>query len=184
MATPSRREAIAGGLALLSGGCIGPVAEQNDGEGAPPDTENEEDTFTDEDLETIVTTVEDALEHFKHSATLLEEWKAEPASVPIEDLDQLRIDATALLTRYWNDVLPYEAELRNVGEDWAGSGEALADEISRHELLLSEIEEASITIVNAEADPARVPESGRETIDAVIEASPEVIEAAEAALPN
>lgn len=184
MARPSRREAIIGGLALLSAGCIGPVAEQNDVEGGQPDDEEEEDMLTDEDLETIVMTVEDALDHFEHSAALLEEWKAEPASVPVEDIDQLRIDATALLARYWDNVLPFEEDLRNLGDEWAGSGQALADELSRHELLLREIEDASITIVNAEGEVARVPESGRETIDNVIETSPEVMEAAEAALPD
>ncbi len=181
MTRRTRRGTIAGGVSFLVAGCIGPVAEQDNSDSAP--TDGTEDEFTDEDLDTIVAVLEDIIAFLERAATLFEEWKADPAATDVEAIDGLRSDATAHLSDFWDDVLPFEEELRNV-EDWDGDGEALAETLSDHEVMLRSVEDASIAIVNAGGDPEHVTQSGRDAIDFVIEERPALIEATENALPD
>lgn len=179
------RRLVVTALCGFASGCVGPELGYDD-TGAS-DGDEPASTFGEDELERITGFAEDSMATLDRTVETLESWEEDPDSVAVEDIDQLRIDATALLTRYWNQVLPYEDDLREVDEGtpeltWDGAGDALADALANHEPLLVAAEDASIGIVDADGHPSGVTAEAWQAIDLLQAETENVIVATQAAL--
>ena len=181
MTRPTRRGFLIGGVPFAIAGCLGPELGYDDETPFPAD-ENDA-PFGSAELQRIIDFAEDSMAAIEEATDALQSWRRDADAIPLDDVDQLRIRATALLSTYWNRVVPYEDALTDLdagesvnGVQWDGNGEALVSVFRDHETALHAIEEASIGIVNAEGDPDRISSMTNEAIDFIIEESREIIE--------
>lgn len=174
---------VLGAVSLLVAGCAGPSLGYDE---TVPEGDGGEDTsgVDGDTLEMVVAFTEDAVAHIEGSAALLAEWQEDPEAVTVSNIDTVRADATALLGRYWNHVLPVREDLAGspAAGDWDGDAEALAAVLPDHETMLVTIEEAGIGIVDAEGDPRGVTAHRMGDVEFVIEESDALLERTETAL--
>lgn len=181
----SRRSVLVGAVAVGITGCTAPSLQEDDVErGLDDDAGDEAADFDARARERVLSTVADAVDVFIHAADLLAAWEADPAVASVADFDDLRSSATGLLNDYDAHVLPYRDRFDDpdIEAEWDADGAELADLVELHESFLFAIEEVSIAIADAEADPDRVAGGYWDTIDYIVENGQEIAAETNAAL--
>lgn len=188
MGARTRRGIVVSGLAIATGGCIGPDLGYED-DPPPPSEQSDDEQFERADLERITEFANASMAAIETAVATFGNWRDDPASADVDAIDQQRIEATGLWDAYWRVVAPYRDELAELergttldGEEVRLDGDALAETLPDHEVLLDQIADAAVEIVDAEGDPTHVTGRGQNAVDVVLENGPRVIEATESAL--
>lgn len=188
MEARTRRGIVVAGLAIATGGCIGPELGYED-DPPPPSEPSGDEQFEREDLERMIEFANASMAAIETAVETFRNWRDDPASSDVDAIDEQRIEATKLWDSYWRVVAPYEDDLAELdpgttldGKEVQIDGSALAETLPDHEVLLDQIVDAAVAIVDAEGDPNHVTGRGQNAVDVVLENGTRVIEATESAL--
>lgn len=161
MSGPRRRAVLLACVAAFSAGCPGRQLTYDDA--PPPPTDDTDDEFGESELENVVSFAAESTELLREAAGVLGTWEETPEEVEVEEIDELRIAATGMLTTYLDRVAPYEDDIAALeagttvnGESIEGNGGEVLEVLRAHEHMLDTLEEITIALLEADGDPNRV----------------------------